>query len=232
MKKIALLILLFSFSSLCYSQAKFETPPGTIFLKDSIYIDRTPVTNRMFLEYLTAKNDLRKKGFTSFKEYHTTEDKILNRLIILYPSYLKNLDREGSLLTKKNYFENTKFESSPVLNISKEQAEDYCNWRTEMVTYLWLKNNIVENQKIAYRLPTKKELATSKEIFTEKKLFSFYDGKDPSRFKPYSTQDNFALFNISEYTSSENVYGENWRSVTPLEFPNDVTGFRCACESY
>jgi len=57
--KITLAVLFFV-SSFTYCQS--INPPGTIKLNDSLYIDCTPITNLMFLEYLADKDFLKKKG--------------------------------------------------------------------------------------------------------------------------------------------------------------------------
>ncbi len=231
MKKILVLILVLNLNSkIVFSQEKFETPPGTIFLKDNLFIDKTPVTNIMFLEYLTVKDITRKKGFNSFSDFHKSTDEKFDKLIISYPSYLKTLNQKGSFLTKKNYFENTKYEYSPVLRITKEQAMDFCKWRTEMVLYSWANKNKTINYNINYRLPQEGEMNLAKEYFSQRNKFEFYDGKNPTKFKTDKNVNSFIIYNISEFTITENIFGNNWKNNSPTEFPNEITGFRCVCE--
>ena len=211
-------------------QNNLETPPGTIFLNDSLFIDKVPVTNLMFLEYLTAKHFIRKKGFDSFSEFHKSTDQKFDRLTFLYPSFLKNLNKKGSFLTKKNYFENYRYKNSPVLNVSKEQALDYCKWRTEMVRYSWSNKTDQINYKINYRLPKEDELSIAKEYFENLNKFKYHAGKNPTKFKTQNEENDFVLYNISEYTLKENLFGQNWKNSSPSKFPNETTGFRCVCE--
>ncbi|SFC95942.1 Sulfatase-modifying factor enzyme 1, partial [Zunongwangia mangrovi] len=231
MKKILVTILVFILTStLVKSQEILVAPPGTIFLEDSLYIDKAPVTNKMFLEYLTAKHFLRRKGFNSFSEFHESTDQKFDKIITLYPSFLKNLKKEKSLLTKKGYFENIKYEYSPVLRISKEQAKDFCTWRTEMVEYLWLNMDKPVTQSIQYRLPRKDELILAQKIFSKRKIFKFDNGRNPTKFKTDKKISDFIKYNISEFTISEEIFGDNWKGISPIDFPNEVTGFRCVCE--
>jgi len=217
-------------STTLLGQNSLEIPPGTIFLNESLFIDKVPVTNLMFLEYLTAKDFIRKKGFDSFSEFHKSTDQKFNRLTFLYPSFLKNLNKKGSFLSKKNYFENYRYKNSPVLNVSKEQALDYCKWRTEMVQYSWSNNTEQINYKINYRLPKEDELSLAKEHFKKLNKFQFHADKNPTKFKTQNEENDFVLYNISEYTLKENLFWQNWKNITPTEFPNETTGFRCVCE--
>ncbi|AXT19867.1 hypothetical protein D7030_01745 [Flavobacteriaceae bacterium AU392] len=56
MKKTILLFLMNScflfLTSQNRNESRLENPPGTIYLNDSLYIDNTPVTNLMYLEFL------------------------------------------------------------------------------------------------------------------------------------------------------------------------------------
>lgn len=229
MMKIFLILftVFISTSPTVQSQEKLGIPPGTILLKNNLYIDKAPVTNLMFLEYLTAKHSIRKNGFHSFSEFNKKNDE---KIMIVYPSFLKNLDKKESLLTKKNYFKNIKYKYSPVLRISKEQAIDYCKWRTEMVKHVWSNNNNSINQNIKYRLPKMEEILLAQEYFSERKKFKYDNGKNPTKFKTDKIVSDFIKKNISEFTISDKIFGKNWKGVSPTEFPNDVTGFRCVCE--
>jgi len=231
MKKLYILFLIFNLTCInLFSQENLKIPPGTIFLKDNLFIDKVPVNNLMFLEYLTAKHFIRKKGFTSFADLHKSTDKKFEQLRILYPSFLKNLNKKGSLLTRKNYFENIKYKYSPVLNVTKEQAIDYCKWRTEMVLYSWSNKNGKNLYKINYRLPKEREMILAKEYFSERNRLKLYGGENPTKFKTKNIEKDFVLYNISEFTISDIIFGKNWKNDTPREFPNDITGFRCVCE--
>ncbi|NEM98322.1 SUMF1/EgtB/PvdO family nonheme iron enzyme [Pontibacter burrus] len=99
-----------------------DVPPiGTAKVKD-YYIDRTEVLNVHWMEYMFY----RKKQLDS-AEVHT-----------LYPQ-----ESNTWYTLPENYFK-------PIVLITYEQALDYCNWRSEVVS----KNM---NRKVKYTLPTKEE---------------------------------------------------------------------------
>ncbi len=190
----------------------------------------------MFLEYLNWKDILKSKGYSSWKNYYTTTNDTTTTKgpVVLYPSFLIGLENEKSFLSKRNYFRYTKFQNTPVLRITKVMAEDYCQWRTEMVEYAWKYFPKYLDQKefsgkIKYRLPSVEELKNAKNYFSEKGQLVMIKKRNPLRYKPSADTLEFTLYNISEYTSSKVLFGENWKEELPTKFPNDLTGFRCVC---
>lgn len=184
----------------------------------------------MFLEYLTVKDFLKTKGFDSFSRFHQSIDEKLEKVVIVYPSYLSQLNARKSPLTKKGYFENIKYKYHPVLRVSKQQAKDYCHWRTEMVLYKWFLENKSIGKSIQYRLPTEEELKSAKTHFSQKNQLTMMNGKKPTRFDAQFEVTNYTLYPISEFTSTDAFFGKNWKEEQPTLFPNDVTGFRCVCD--
>ena len=82
-------------------------------------------------------------------------------------------------------------------------------------------------RKIQYRLPSVEEMETARKHFSEKDKLVNIRKRNPLRYKPSADSLKFILYNISEFTLSDSLYGENWKEVVPTEFPNDFTGFRC-----
>jgi len=209
-------------------------PPGTIPLNSALYIDKTPVTNLMFMEYLKAKHFLAEKGFQTFKEYQVaTGEDTIKSWNYAYLSPLVNLESAHGEIYKKAYIED--FRYHPVLGVTKEEAEDFCSWRSGMVSYLWKTNpkHIAKRDyaaRINYRLPFNEEFASAKNYFKDKEQLRLVKGKTPARFKTTGNPKYFTLFKISEYTQTDTLYGENYKGIVPESFPNDVTGFRCICE--
>ena len=58
MVKISVLLCVLGFH-LTKAQNTIVNPPGTLKLNDSLFIDKTPVTNMMFIEYLIEKDELK-----------------------------------------------------------------------------------------------------------------------------------------------------------------------------
>jgi hypothetical protein len=54
MNKIITLLVICNFQ-LLIGQNELKIPPGTIKLNNSLFIDQSPVTNLMWIEYLTIK---------------------------------------------------------------------------------------------------------------------------------------------------------------------------------
>lgn len=230
-------LFLFLYIGIGYGQPQelILDPPGTLEIDSKFYIDRTPVTNKMFLEYLTAKHFLRKKGFSEFRDYEVTLDDTLTRLTSVYPSYLLNLKGVYGKDLKAEYVEDSKYKDNPVLGVSKEQAADYCKWRTQMVSYLWRTHPGHLQKKpfagrINYRLPLPEELQQATDYFSEQNRLLTIKGKNPLKFKAPENDKDFYLYNISEYTQASRTYGENYKGIKPISFPNEFTGFRCVCE--
>lgn len=227
MKTILYLILICNYCVL-HAQNNFPIPPGTIQFKDSLFIDKSPVTNLMFIEYLTAKQFLESKGYDSFSEFQkeTNGEFPIEMRTMIFPSPLLELYASNKYLKKKSYGSESKFKYHPVLNISKKQAMDYCEWRTNMVRHLWkyhekfsMNKNLSDN--ITYKLASKNELELANALFynldkavvLKKNLFSIKQEKEI---------EAFTLFPIRELTVSDEIFNNN----STYEY----TGFRCVCE--
>lgn len=230
MTKIAIII----FFSSCFAYGQSVNPPGTIKLNDSLYIDSTPITNVMFIEYLTAKDFLKKKGFESYKNFSETHPETVYSVDVLeefdYPSpFLINITPSSKYLKRKKYHVDTLYLDHPVLNIAKEQAIDFCQWRTEVVKDLWLHQEDDEGKKdlatkIRYRLPSRNELLEAKNWFrTKNELINFKDQKLLKTYFEYYPK-GYRTLPILEFTKADDLFineGVNKRK---------FIGFRCVCE--
>jgi len=230
MVKISVLLCVLGFH-LTKAQNTIVNPPGTLKLNDSLFIDRTPVTNIMFIEYLDEKEELKEKGYSSLSEYFADTiqsgfPKEMTNSLLLPSQFLIDFYSKNKYLRRKLYGKKHEFENHPLLTITKARAIDYCEWRTEKVRYLWLNHpkfssNRFQAEKIAYRLPTKDELISAKTYFTSinkviiyrRRLFRIIDKKVPA---------DFTVFPIDELTASEEIFNE--------DPSHDYTGFRCVCE--
>ncbi len=222
-KWIITVIIVFNLHLLC-AQRNFTIPPGTLSINDSLYMDKSPVTNRMFVEYLTGKKVLNKKGYSSFKKYieensikdFPPEFKPAPLSLILIDHYANQ-----NYLKKKGYGWDPMFNHHPVLNVSRDQAEDYCKWRSEMVHYRWSTDPRFTSKKTHYRLATAQELTLAYDYFVKEKDIDVLKGK-LLKIKPPNNATNFTMFPIKEMTASEKVFND----IPSYEF----TGFRCICE--
>ncbi len=199
-----LLITLFSFQ---FSAAQQELiPPGTIKINDSLYMDKSPVTNIMYQE---SKD---------FSEVNKENDGI----IVIFSNDNNWIDMYGK---------NPKYQFFPKLHITKEQAENYCKWRSDRVQLLWNLKFPNQNKKISYRLPTLKEYEKAEAYFRANKRFKDFKADNPLELKiKKHPKTKFVTYNISEITGDNLFLGENWKGIAPAKLPNTYTGFRCICE--
>ena len=264
-KKVVTLIVVFSsLVNFCNSQSreifyypkqtksnKSTSPPFTIKLNDSIFIDVAPVDNFMYLEFLTNLkffwteriHDSIKKipdyGLTKDIAYKLFENIPNNNLLWLNQKIPNNLMVDKTI-NSNVYLEHPKYSFHPLVNISKEQATLYCKWRTDAVKLFWAINteNIEERNKypykFVYRLPTKNELLTATQKFGYSNISI---KKDEIPLFPYRTKYRSkykkALFykeGMSEFVLDSLPFGSNWRKKNSINKLNDYTGFRCVCE--
>lgn len=228
MKRIIYLLVCCSFGIL-NAQNDFSIPPGTIQLNDSLFVDKSPVTNLMFIEYLTAKEVLQNNGYGTFSEFvkKTNVTGFPLEMTIIIPSRLLfEFYSNNKYLKRKGYGRESKFTYHPVLNVSKKQAAEYCEWRTEMVNHLWknderyvFNKNIVN--KISYRLASKNELVHANTLFSNSNTKTEFK-EDLLKVKQTKMATGFTIFPMKELTKSEDVFNQN---------PNyEFNGFRCICE--
>lgn len=133
-------------------------PPGTVWLRDNLFIDETEVTNFSWLEYTqwVKGNDLEKHEAT-----------LLDTICWIRADI--GFNQANPLI--KLYFRSRAYRNYPVVGISYEQAIEYCNWRTDMVNaFIYIRDNKIQHRadsmkiyirkapkKVKFRLPTKEE---------------------------------------------------------------------------
>jgi formylglycine-generating enzyme required for sulfatase activity len=124
-----------------------NNPPGVVWIKDSIYMDRMEIRNLDYWEYLHWLLRYQPEQYNA--AYPDTlvwnEKNCYNQPYVHY------------------YFTHPAYKNYPVVGVSYEQAQDFCKWRTARVKEfiaIQVKNknkNAIRLQNIEYRLPTKKE---------------------------------------------------------------------------
>ena len=155
---------------------KKNNPFGTMWLKDNLYIDITPISNVNYREYEYYMYNKIKYNFTEF-------DSLINSLPYFgydriwyeknfvftpnpdsakYKIDLRRYQSDTSHPSYLNYLRNPQYNYYPVLNITNQVAEAYCKWRTDIVMLYYASNKKLSeralfHKKIKYRLPTKEE---------------------------------------------------------------------------
>lgn len=228
-----------------------KTPPGTTKLSDNLYIDRIPVTNAMYNEFLESLLNtwslVKSEKMQSYPRYDLEEELVFesfNGSGLLYnDSRYKNT--ETMLSTKldlDHYIKLPIYSYHPAVTMTQEKAALFCKWRTDITNAVYAIKSKNASQrakyptKVVYRLPTQNEmLQAQKQLFKEKRFFVYQD-------QIYSYEGQLDLFKNMQETAAVTVY--EMREVAsdgvynpmfsrPLRFYNDEdiqTGFRCICE--
>ncbi len=131
---------------------KIETP-GAIWLKDSLFMDKTEVTNFSYLEFV-------------YWIYRTEGRSEYLKLLPDTACWLK--DSTGDIASSAIYLRYPAYRGFPVVGVSYELATKYCEWRSDRVNfYYFIRDH--RNFKwdmdslynipiyVEYRLPTKEE---------------------------------------------------------------------------
>ncbi|HNQ67525.1 MAG TPA: SUMF1/EgtB/PvdO family nonheme iron enzyme [Bacteroidales bacterium] len=182
--------IIISFNIYGHKEKQF-VPPGTVKLNESLYVDKTEVSNISYKEYIYWNKKF--KGENS-PEYlfclpdTTVWEEPLRSIYLWHPAY----------------------EEYPVVGISYEQAVDYCKWRSDRVNELFYlkenklsKNTDLSNvdipQKVIFRLPTKAEWQIIAVVnYSKKSINKLNSKKSGSR-----ARCNFAGNNIEDINSDK-----------------------------
>ena len=128
-------------------------PPGTIEIKENVYVDEFELSNIDYREYLSWLDQVHGKNSMIYKNAYPD--------LSVWQSAneaLKGLEKE--------YFSNPAYDYYPVVGISLEQARDYTKWRTDRVAEMILTLK-------AYIEPPK-ELAPATHFTIERYLLGTY----------------------------------------------------------
>ncbi len=129
-----------------------ETPPGTVWVKDNLYIDATELTNIDYREYYFWVKNNDKANLSNI---------ILDTLVWETPQgYMQPF--------VDNYHKHVSYSSYPVVGVSHKQAVDYCKWRSDRVNErIYKEVHKLDSSKeinidtipkyVKYRLPTIEE---------------------------------------------------------------------------
>jgi len=121
-----------------------KAPPGTVPFSDSLFIDRTEVTNRSWREFTQWVHD--NMGDSAYAA-------------VLQDTGVWN-NGPGSANNEyyaQYYHVLPAFAEYPVVGVTYGQAQAYCEWRTKMVNEWIAKNGKAPFKKVLYRLPTRAE---------------------------------------------------------------------------
>lgn len=224
-------------------------PPGTIKLTDNLYIDRVPVTNKMYDEFLdhlenywSEKKHEKMKSYAAygldpdsvFQPYNGNTRQLMGAT--LDPKLLVH-----SKLDMNNYMSHPYYQWHPVIHVSKEKAELFCKWRTDMVNAVYgirsknEKQRVIYPIKVSYRLPSENEMIAAQNLLDKKFKLLVYQEEiynyagDFYKFKRIQDENHMAVYEMKEI-SKAGPYLPIYKSLSYYENEELNTGFRCICE--
>lgn len=228
-----------------------SAPPGTVWLRDSVFIDVNPVTNldyRSFIGFLkdtysksvrdSLKNlpayGVRNESFKSYMRLEGPDEEL--RTLVEIPSTMTL----GWNMEMNEYLNSNSFSNYPVVNVSYKQANLYSEWRTD-VTMLYYSCASKDEKdrdrryykKIRYRLPTVDEWQYAIEKFG-KNIFTNYASFAGERCATYSAipqKKNIDFFyiprNVAEMSSQEKTaLGMSWRDTDTTQNYTKVVNYK------
>jgi formylglycine-generating enzyme required for sulfatase activity len=154
-------------------KAHRSSPPGTVWLRDSLYMDQCEVRNLDYLEYISWLKANDPQNY----EKALPDTTVWRQPMSYNEPYVKY------------YFQHPAYRNYPVVGVSHEQAEAYCEWRTARVLeFDKSRKNPLYSKGLRYRLPTKEEweygaLAGTMELYG---------------FHSMQNHDNCPNFNVKE----------------------------------
>jgi len=172
---LACLVLLF-ITGKATAQKEKVAPPGTIHLKDNLYIDKVPVTIDSYNEFLRSiqtfwsekiHNEIdslptfgltvnetekgisitNKTGFVVIDSTKLQPDETLYQRMNIDDRLVVDL---ATNLTMDYYMKALAYKNNPVVYVTHEQAEMFCKWRSDMVMLNYAINADNKNQRKHY----------------------------------------------------------------------------------
>ena len=217
-------------------------PPGTIKLVDTMFIDKQPVTNEMYKEFLRHRD-----------YYWTTESSKMFETLPTHnaplPDEIKVLqqnsyaDAVSSLLNIKdtsevaltNILDNPVYANHPILSIDYKEALLFCKWRSELATLRL--NHINKTKKSREQFPKKLyyRLLSESEFVNVINHFKQIDRLKQLPVSEAGTKDHpegyLITYNLDELLNDGSLFNIQSANIKTDTLSKSKTSFRCICET-
>ncbi|SCY14702.1 Sulfatase-modifying factor enzyme 1 [Nonlabens sp. Hel1_33_55] len=228
-----------------------DVPPGTIKVNDTLYVDRVPVTNLMYNEFLDNLENYwsmkKHERMQFYPRYDLSQDTVFqpwtgNTRLYMEATYEDPKATVNKQLKLGEYSKNPRYSYHPVINISKFQAELFCLWRSDLSNAVYAIRSKSENKrarfpfKVNYRLPTQEEMLSVENELKGRERVRYYQDDIYSAmastltFKELQENGNMIILELKEIAQN-GTYLPLFN--VPLQFYDEAqlkTGFRCVCE--
>lgn len=161
-----LVILLVTASQVIFGQQNDQSlplPPNCVKLTDNLFIDKTEINNIHWLEYV----------------YYLKKDSSDEQYKAALPDTTVWLTYKDTA-NYETYLRHPSFRSFPVVGITHQQAQNYCQWRSRAVTKYYnaemrKEMNIGDTQQaiFKFRLPTEQEWQTAATAGLNLKIYPY-----------------------------------------------------------
>lgn len=150
-------------------------PPGTLLLRDSLFMDKTEVTNLDWQEYVYWLTLKYKRDYPEIVDKALPDTLVWRTLLAYSEPYVMN------------YYRHPAYAQFPVVGVTYRQAMDYCRWRSDRVEEAvnrgdnkqWKK---YAGKKVTYRLPSPAEWAYAAAAGLDTTLYPFGYEEEADRF--------------------------------------------------
>lgn len=202
-KLILAVVLLLSFAFTLKKEKSF-LPPGTVRINDTLYADKTEISNFSWWEY---EFWIKTKYGENSPEHKAV---IPDNTVWLRDGMTSNEPMQSM------YYTSPAFRDYPVVGISYDQAKGYCKWRTEVVKAYVNQNGLTTTKHFEYRLPSREEWellsGNGREVFNRKnEVICTKNTKDKKVYAINYQARCFINDSLSSfiYTSSVDSYVKN-----------------------
>lgn len=138
-----ILIFFTAFGSIKNQKINY-TPPGTVLIMDSLFMDKLEISNKSWKEFMNFERNGKLRDSSEVETLQPDSTITLR---------IKGLGK----IKMAEYFNNPSFDDYPIVGVSYDQVVKFCSWRSLQVNLLIKKGKNEPGLQIEYRLPSIQE---------------------------------------------------------------------------